>query len=307
MKVEGIGMNTAILIKLVPAVNRRYLEDRALRGMRAVSSEACGELLVSKFNGVTVERVLLLCMNNQGRVLHCVSISEGTQSMVDINNRRIVEAALRHNASCVVLGHNHPNGVAVPSRTDVETTCMLARLLRSMDIWLYDHIIVADGEYFSMARCNKFEQFFLKIQKGATRRMRCETYPLHTLGTYQFVVIISVYRGKLMLSRHKNRSTWETQGGHIEGGESLIEAAGRELYEESGAVKYLLSPAFDYRAGDENLWGNGVVFIAEIDEIGALPESEMEEVAFFYQLPPNLTYPEITPVLLQKAKEAGLL
>lgn len=53
-------------------------------------------------------------MNNQGRVLHCVSISEGTQSMVDINNRRIVEAALRHNASCVVLGHNHPNGVAVP-------------------------------------------------------------------------------------------------------------------------------------------------------------------------------------------------
>ena len=76
--------------------------------------------------------------------------------------------------------------------------------------------------------------------------MRCETYPLHTLGTYQFVVIISVYRGKLMLSRHKNRSTWETQGGHIEGGESLIEAAGRELYEESGAVKYLLSPAFDY-------------------------------------------------------------
>ena len=113
---------------------------------------------------------------------------------------------------------------------------------------------------------------------------------LHTLGTNQFVVIISVYRGKLMLSRHKNRSTWETQGGHIEGGESLIEAAGRELYEESGAVKYLLSPAFDYRAGDENLWGNGVVFIAEIDEIGALPESEMEEVAFFYQLPPNLTY-----------------
>lgn len=160
VKVEGVGMNTAILIKLVPAVNRRYLEDRALRGMRAVSSEACGELLVSKFNGVTVERVLLLCMNNQGRVLHCVSISEGTQSMVDINNRRIVEAALRHNASCVVLGHNHPNGVAVPSRTDVETTCMLARLLRSMDIWLYDHIIVADGEYFSMARCNKFEAIF---------------------------------------------------------------------------------------------------------------------------------------------------
>ena len=137
--------------------------------------------------------------------------------------------------------------------------------------------------------------------------MRCKTYEINTLKNYKYVVILSESHGKIILSRHKERTTWETQGGHIEGGESLIEAAGRELYEESGAVKYLLSPAFDYRAGDENLWGNGVVFIAEIDEIGALPESEMEEVAFFYQLPPNLTYPEITPVLLQKAKEAGLL
>ena len=51
----------------------------------------------------------------------------------------------------------------------------------------------------------------------------------------------------------------------------------------------------------------GLYSVAEIDEIGALPESEMEEVAFFYRLPPNLAYPEITPVLLQKAKEAGLL
>lgn len=137
--------------------------------------------------------------------------------------------------------------------------------------------------------------------------MRCETYPLHTLGAYQFVVILSVYHGKLMLSRHKERSTWETQGGHIESGEPPLAAAERELYEESGAVKYRLSPAFDYRAGDENLWGNGMVFIAGIDEVGALPESEMAEAAFFHELPPDLTYPEITPVLLQKAREAGLL
>lgn len=160
IKVEGVGLNTAVLIKLIPAVNRRYLEDRALRGFDAVSSRACGELLVSKFNGVTVERVLLLCMDNKGRVLHCAAVSEGTQSMVDISNRRIVETALRHNASCVVLGHNHPNGVAAPSRADVEATRALARLLRSMDISLYDHIIVADGEYFSMADCEKFAPIF---------------------------------------------------------------------------------------------------------------------------------------------------
>ena len=104
--------------------------------------------------------------------------------------------------------------------------------------------------------------------------MRCETYPLHTLGTYQFVVIISVYRGKLMLSRHKNRSTWETQGGHIEGGESLIEAAGRELYEESGAVKYLLSPAFD-------LWEK----IPAVNTIKLLNKKQKREDSKLSQLP----------------------
>ena len=160
VKVEGVGLNTAALIKLIPAVNRRYLEDRVRRGIDVTSSQTCGELLVSKFNGVTVERVLLLCMDNRGRVQHCAVISEGTQSMVDISNRRIVETALRHNASCVILGHNHPNGIPVPSQSDVETTRALARLLRSMDIKLYDHIIVADGEYFSMADCEKFAPIF---------------------------------------------------------------------------------------------------------------------------------------------------
>lgn len=137
--------------------------------------------------------------------------------------------------------------------------------------------------------------------------MRCETYLLHTLGAYRYVVVLSVYGGRLMLSRHKARATWETQGGHIESGETPLEAAERELYEESGAVKYRIHPAFDYRAGDANAWGNGVVFIAEIDEIGALPESEMKEIALFEQLPPELTYPEITPVLMQTAKAEGLL
>ena len=46
--------------------------------------------------------------------------------------------------------------------------------------------------------------------------MRCETYPLHTLGEYRYVVILSMYRGRLLLSRHRERATWETQGGHIE-------------------------------------------------------------------------------------------
>ena len=131
--------------------------------------------------------------------------------------------------------------------------------------------------------------------------MECKIYNLKELQEYKYVVILSKYKGKILLSRHKERTTWETQGGHIENGETPLEAAKRELYEESGAVSYTISPVFDYRAGDDTSSANGMVFMAEITELADLPDSEMKEVRTFDQLPETLTYPEITPVLFAYA------
>ena len=102
-----------------------------------------------------------------------------------------------------------------------------------------------------------------------------------------------------MLSRHKERTTWETQGGHIEHGETPLDAAKRELYEESGAVDFEIKPLCDYRAWNEEAGhgANGVVFHAVIREFGAIPDSEMTEILEFTELPENLTYLAITPVL----------
>ena len=68
--------------------------------------------------------------------------------------------------------------------------------------------------------------------------MICQTHPLGTLDTYKYVVVLSEYRGMWLLSRHRDRVTWETQGGHIEPGETPLDAARRELYEESGAADF---------------------------------------------------------------------
>lgn len=129
--------------------------------------------------------------------------------------------------------------------------------------------------------------------------MKTKTFPVGELKEYKYVVILSRYEGKVLLSRHKERATWETQGGHIEAGETPIEAAKRELYEESGAVKYYIAPICDYWAGsdDETSGSNGMVFKAIIHELGEIPDSEMAEVKQFDELPENLTYPAITPVL----------
>ncbi len=127
--------------------------------------------------------------------------------------------------------------------------------------------------------------------------MKCDIYPLNSLKEYRYVVIFSCYKGKLLFSKHKQRITWETQGGHIEPGETPYMAAGRELQEESGAEIYTLTPLCDYFAGDETSHANGMVFAAHIEKLGPLPESEMAEIALFESLPEQLTYPGITPVL----------
>ena len=127
-----------------------------------------------------------------------------------------------------------------------------------------------------------------------------KTYSPGTLGCYDYVVMLSRYQGKYLLSRHKGRTTWELQGGHIEPGETADDAARRELYEESGAVSFDITPLCDY-SGEEpgkNNYGKGKVFEVCIKGIGDLPESEMEEICLFEDIPDDLTYPNITRAIL---------
>ena len=124
----------------------------------------------------------------------------------------------------------------------------------------------------------------------------------------KYVVIFSRYQGRLLLSRHKERKTWETQGGHIEPGESPMDAARRELWEESGAKSFTLEPICMYWAEDRvdgkpesGAWG--AKFFADIAEMGDIPESEMAETRLFDALPEDVTYPYITPHIFEKVRD----
>ena len=130
----------------------------------------------------------------------------------------------------------------------------------------------------------------------------CRVFPLDTFPVFRYVVVFSRMNGQWLFSRHRKRDTWETQGGHIEPGETPLEAAKRELYEESGATRFTMVPAFDYWAGTDQESSVGAVFLAEIAELGPLPDSEMAEVRAFDDLPANVTYPAITPMLFERVK-----
>ena len=70
--------------------------------------------------------------------------------------------------------------------------------------------------------------------------MECTVYQFNTLENYKYADVIAFYEGKWLLSKHKERTSWETQGGHIEQGETPLEAAKRELFEESGAIDFYI-------------------------------------------------------------------
>ena len=132
--------------------------------------------------------------------------------------------------------------------------------------------------------------------------VRCKIYPANHLDGYKCVVICSYYEGKWLLSKHKNRATWELQGGHIEDGETPMDTARRELYEESGIKKADLYHVCNYLELDSKDSANGAVYLALVYELGQLPKSEMERTALFDNLPKNLTYPLVTPVFVRQAE-----
>lgn len=131
--------------------------------------------------------------------------------------------------------------------------------------------------------------------------LHCTVHPLGSLSPYKYVVICANYRGQWLLSRHRKRDTWETQGGHIEPGETPMQSAVRELYEESGVTDAAIVPVCDYHGFTDTRSSNGVVFLAVVNALGTLPESEMAEVRLFDALPENLTYPNVSPVLYAEA------
>ena len=134
--------------------------------------------------------------------------------------------------------------------------------------------------------------------------LQCRVLPLNTLETYKYTVICASYQGNWVLSKHKNRNTWETQGGHIEDGETTIECAKRELFEESGIRDADIYPVCDYFGYNSQSSANGMVFLAVVHSLGELPESEIKEIKLFDTLPTDLTYPQTSPKLYAEAEKA---
>ncbi len=151
-KVEGIGENAATFLSLITDAGRYYQIRRNENVKVLTSVPQCGRYLLPYFHGRTNETVFLLCLDAKCKVLACKELGEGSVNSASVPIRRIVETALMSKAVSVVLAHNHPSGLALPSHEDVLSTQRTAAALAAVEITLVDHIIVADGDFVTLGQ-----------------------------------------------------------------------------------------------------------------------------------------------------------
>ena len=146
-QVEGVGESAATLIRLLLPLCRRVRTSGTKHEIILNSRENVGAYFIELFLGEKQEVFYEACLDAKGKLLSCFRLAEGSADNVSVNIRKVIENALNANASHVIIAHNHPSGIALPSSADNQTTLQIKRALDGIGVRLVDHIIIADGDF----------------------------------------------------------------------------------------------------------------------------------------------------------------
>lgn len=148
-KVEGIGAHTAILIKLVKDLGTLYLKEKAKDNPQITSTNELLDYCKASMGGLKDERFSVIYLNAQNRIIKIETIQEGIVNQAVVYPRKVLEKALKHKASAIILVHNHPSGNVKPSDADIKLTKAIQETARVLEILIHDHIIIGENRFFS--------------------------------------------------------------------------------------------------------------------------------------------------------------
>lgn len=147
--VTGIGERAATLIKLLKEGATFYLKTR-IKGKEVLSSpQDVFDFCHHAISGEKNEKFMVIYLSTKNEVIEVETLEEGTINQTAVYPRKIIEGALKHNASALIFVHNHPSGDPTPSKTDRQLTEDLKKAASTIDITVHDHIIIGRNSHFS--------------------------------------------------------------------------------------------------------------------------------------------------------------
>lgn len=159
----GLTPNAATFITMIPDISRVYLSDRNNNNSKIIDFSRLGEYFSPKFIGRDEEAMILLLTDAKGKEVYNGVISKGSIHASEAPVRKIIDLAVRYNAATAVIAHNHPSGVALPSRADLDATKSIFQALNLIGVLLFDHIIVSDDDFVSLRESDLCNDIFMNI------------------------------------------------------------------------------------------------------------------------------------------------
>lgn len=150
LEIEGIGPQTSVFLSAIRASLTRYLEQK-VENVRTISKpEDVTEFLRVHLGANQRECLMILCLNDANRLVHHDTVIEGTVNKAPFYPREVIKTALMHNATGLIMVHNHPSGDPTPSENDHRITNMMDELGKEFNIKFHDHLIVTPRNAFSL-------------------------------------------------------------------------------------------------------------------------------------------------------------
>jgi DNA repair protein RadC len=151
VKVKGLGEYSATLIRVVKACAEYYLKEEAIKRQSIPSLPVLVDYCRTSMGGLKDEQFRVIFLNSQNEIIAEETIQEGTVDQTVVYPRKVLEGALKHKATGLILVHNHPSGKLTPSTADRELTRAIIQAAQPLAITVHDHLIIAKQGYYSMA------------------------------------------------------------------------------------------------------------------------------------------------------------
>ncbi len=146
----GIGEHASTLLGLMKACMGRYLEPSLDEAPVITGPQDVVAYLRTEIGGSSREQFMLLCLNAAGRLVHSRIMNEGTVDAAHVYPREVIREALDHNATALILVHNHPSGTLKASEQDMHLTRQLTEICSQVGISLHDHLIATRSGVYSI-------------------------------------------------------------------------------------------------------------------------------------------------------------